>query len=282
MIKDYFKLVKFAHTLFALPFALVGYFVGLNQVGEFDWKILVFVLLCMVFARNTAMAFNRYLDRDIDKKNPRTANREIPSGVVKAKNALIFTIVNAILFVVTTFFINRLVFFLSPIAIFVIMFYSYTKRISSLCHLVLGLGLSLSPLGAYLSVTGHFAVLPIMYSVLVLSWCAGFDIIYALQDQEFDKNENLHSIPQKFGTKGALKISSWLHVVSAIMVICIAFLGKFGGFYCIGGILFIFLLYNQHSMVSPEDRSKIQIAFQTLNTYASLIFAFFNILDIYI
>src|SRR5262249_24360264 len=157
-------------------------------------KMLVPVVLCMIFARSAAMAFNRWLDRHFDARNPRTAIREIPKGIITANHALIFTIVSCVAFLLTCWFINSLCFFLSPVALFVVLFYSYTKRFTPLCHLVLGLGLSLAPIGAYLAVTGQFAALPVIFSLAVIFWVSGFDIIYALQDEEFDKSNNLYSM----------------------------------------------------------------------------------------
>ncbi|MEO1437101.1 MAG: UbiA-like polyprenyltransferase, partial [Bacteroidota bacterium] len=189
-MQKYLSLIKFSHTIFALPFALIGFFIAYAETGSgFSWMIFLLVLGCMVFARSAAMAFNRYLDRDIDAQNPRTAGREIPSGQLKASNVLLFVLINSLLFVVCTFFINPLCFYLSPIALLVILGYSYTKRFTWLCHFVLGLGLALAPIGAYLAVTGEFDWLPLLYSVVVLSWVSGFDIIYALQDEGFDKSQ---------------------------------------------------------------------------------------------
>ena len=168
-MKNYFSLIKFSHTVFALPFALVGFFLANYLEGKSpNLTILLCILLCMVFARSAAMAFNRYLDRDIDALNPRTVVREIPAGVIQPKSALIFVIINSVAFVLTTWFLNPLCFALSPVALVVVLGYSYTKRFTALCHFVLGLGLSLAPIGAYLAVTGHFDVLPVLYSVVVL------------------------------------------------------------------------------------------------------------------
>ena len=154
-IKNYLSLIKFSHTVFALPFAMIGFTLAvLYEHHDFEWSLFVKVLLCMVFARTAAMAFNRYLDRKFDAMNPRTAKREIPAGIIKPEHALLFTIINSALFIITTLFINKTVFYLSVFALFVILFYSYTKRITALCHIVLGIGLSLSPIGAYLAVTG--------------------------------------------------------------------------------------------------------------------------------
>ena len=202
-IKNYLSLVTFAHTVFAMPFALIGFLLGLKAIN-FEtykpwWELLILVLLCMVFARSAAMAFNRWLDADFDAINPRTAVREIPAGIISKRNAMIFVICSCIAFIVTTYFINALCLVLAPVALFVILFYSYTKRFTSLCHLVLGLGLSLAPIGAYIAVTGKFAFVPVLFSLSVLFWVSGFDIIYALQDEEFDRVNNLRSIPSLAG-----------------------------------------------------------------------------------
>ena len=204
-ISKYFRLVKFSHTIFAMPFALIAFFYSLwSTDAEFSWWLLLQVVLCMVFARNVAMGFNRWADRKIDAENPRTANREIPSGAISPRNALIFVIVNAVLFIVTASTINTLTAILSPIALAVVMFYSYCKRFTALAHIVLGLSLSIAPAGAYIAVTGTLTFAPCLLSLLVLTWCGGFDIIYALQDAEFDRARGLHSIPSHFSTATSL------------------------------------------------------------------------------
>lgn len=281
-MKKYFSLVLFAHSVFALPFAMIGFFLGVTTTtSPFKWTLLVMVLLCMVFARNAAMAFNRYLDRNIDAKNPRTQMRDIPAGRVSANEALIFVIVNCILFMVTTIFINPLCFYLSPVALFVVLFYSYTKRFTALCHMVLGLGLSLAPIGAYIAVTGQFAVIPVLYSFAVLFWVSGFDIIYALQDEGFDRDEKLHSIPAALGIKNALKLSEVLHVFSALCVIVPIILApdNFSWFYYLGVAFFCSMLIYQHLLVKPNDISKVDRAFMTTNGFASVIFAACFLLD---
>lgn len=287
-MKDYLSLIKFSHTIFALPFALLGFFLGvMNREGQIDLKILVLVLLCMVFARSAAMAFNRYLDRDIDGKNPRTAQREIPAGTISPKSALWFVVINALAFMVCTWFINPLCFYLSPLALAVILGYSYTKRFTWLCHFVLGLGLSLAPIGAYLAVSGQFALLPILYSIVVLLWVSGFDIIYALQDEEFDKSMSLHSVPETWGKSQALRISSVLHLLCGGLLLLAAYQlsihsPNFGWLHWMAAILFIGLLAYQHSLVRPNDLSKVNLAFFTTNGIASLLFGTLVILDMYI
>jgi len=282
-VKSYLSLVKFSHTIFAMPFAFIGYFLALYQINsEFDWRLFVFVVLCMVFARNAAMAFNRFIDREIDIKNPRTAIREIPAGMIKAKSALLFVVINSILFIATTYFINTLTFKLSPIALLVVLGYSITKKFTALCHLILGLGLSLAPIGAYLAVTGEFSLIPVLYSFVVLFWVSGFDIIYALQDLDFDKEEELKSFPVFFGKRGALNASTLLHILSAGLTIFAGYLGGFGIIYWIGSAIFIGLLFYQHSVVKPNDLSRINLAFFTTNGIASVIFAIFTITELII
>lgn len=285
--KNYLSMIKFSHTIFAMPFAFIGFFLAwkkivfVNENSSIQWlKTLLLVVLCMVFARSAAMAFNRYLDADIDKKNMRTKNREVASGIISKHNALLFVIVNSILFIVSAYFINSLCFYLSPIALFVILFYSYTKRFTAWCHLVLGLGLSLAPLGAYLALYNQFSLLPILFSFIVFTWVSGFDILYALQDEEFDKNQNLHSIPAKLGRKNALLVSRLLHVLCAITVLVAGWYGAFDYFYFIGAGCFLALLFYQQSLVKENDISRVNLAFGTLNGIASVLFAIFVLADI--
>lgn len=285
-IKNYFSLVKFAHTIFAMPFALIGFFYGLKMI-HFEmsrpwWILFVLVILCMVFARSAAMAFNRWLDAEHDAKNPRTMIREIPGGIISKKNAMIFVILNCAAFIVTTYFINWMCFILAPVALLVILFYSYTKRFTPLCHLVLGLGLSLAPIGAYIAVTGQFALVPVLFSFSVLFWVSGFDIIYALQDEEFDKENNLYSIPSWLGAGKALQVSEISHFLSALAVIIAGMVGHFSWLYWAGIIVFVFFLFYQHTLVKPKDLSKVNKAFFGSNGIASVVFSVFVLLDIFI
>lgn len=280
-ISNFLSLVKFSHTIFALPFAIIGFLLAIFYTDAvFSIQIFILVILCMVFARSAAMAFNRYADRDIDGNNPRTAVREIPSGVIKAKSALIFVIFNMVLFVVTTYFINPICFYLSPVALLIILGYSYAKRITFLSHLILGLGLSLAPIGAYLAVSGEFDWLPLFFSFAVLFWVSGFDIIYSLQDIDFDKSNNLKSFPVKFGKKGALRLSALFHVFTALFILGAGYYGSMGYWYWIGSAFFIFLLFYQHRLVKPDDLSNINLAFFTTNGIASVVFAIFVTLDL--
>ncbi len=299
IIKNYLALIKFSHTIFAMPFALIGFFLGIFSFVVWDftgsysisytplfWKDvsikLLLVILCMIFARSAAMAFNRYLDRKWDALNPRTAIREIPKGIITPGNALAFTLVSCFLFLVSCYFINRICFYLSPVALAVVLGYSYTKRFTPLCHLILGLGLSLAPIGAYLAVTGAFHFLPILFSLTVLFWVSGFDIIYALQDVAFDREQKLYSIPAWLGKAKALRVSELLHLLSAAAVIAAGVLGNFGWLYWIGVVVFIACLIYQHAIVKPNDLSKVNIAFMTTNGIASVVFSIFVIADLFI
>ena len=279
-MKKYLSLIKFSHTIFAMPFAFIGFFLATKSY-EFEWITLVYVIFCMVFARSAAMAFNRYIDREIDTANPRTAKaREIPNGSIKANSALLFVVINSLLFIATTYLINPLCLALSPIALLVVLGYSYTKRFTSLCHLILGLGLALAPIGAYLAVSGEFNIIPLFFSAAVLFWVSGFDIIYSLQDEEFDKTHELHSIPVLLGKKNALMLSNILHLLTFSALSIAGLLGDFILYYWIGFSIFSALLVYQHTLVKENDLSKVNLAFFTTNGIASLIFGAFVIADL--
>ncbi len=280
-IKYYFSLVKFAHTVFALPFALLGFFMAI-KIYEYDLdpKVLLFIILCMVFARNAAMAFNRYLDRHFDKLNKRTANREMPLNIISPKASVFFTIANVALFIFITYHINMLSFHLSPVAVFVILFYSYTKRFTNLSHFVLGLALSIAPVGAFIAVTGSFEISVIILAIIVLLWTAGFDIIYSLQDEEFDRKNKLFSIPARYGRKKAIIISRLVHLVCAGVCFIFGLLinGNFlfwTAFACFNG-----LLIYQHIIIKPNDISKAK-NFAMINGIASISFCLLTVLSFY-
>ena len=282
-IRNYLSLVVFAHTVFAMPFALTGFFLATEYSGfPFKWTTLVLVLLCMIFARNAAMGFNRWADRHIDSRNPRTTSREIPSGIISGKAALVFSILNGIFFIVTTGFLNPLCLYLSPVALAVILGYSYAKRFTVLCHLILGLGLSLAPIGAYIAVAGQFHWLPLLFSGVVLTWVGGFDVIYALQDEEFDKSNRLHSIPSRVGIKRALTWSVLFHFITFSLLAIIGITARFGFYFWIGAGLFILLLIYQHTIVKPDNLSRVNRAFGTTNGIASVIFALFMMAELLI
>jgi len=286
-LKHYLSLIKFSHTIFAMPFALLGFFLGVLDEGLFQWADLLLVIACMVFARSAAMAFNRYLDRDIDARNPRTAQREIPAGIIQPTQVLRFVWINAVLFMAAAWLLNPLCFYLSPIALAIILGYSYTKRFTALCHFVLGLGLALAPIGAYLAVTGHFSILPIVYGLAVLSWVAGFDIIYALQDEAFDRHYQLHSIPAALGKVRALQLARGLHFFSAVAIILAGMLlaqryVQVGWLHWAAVAVFCGLLVFQHRLVRPNDLSRVNLAFFTTNGVASLVFGLLVIADFYL
>ena len=202
--------------------------------------------------------------------------------MISKRSASLFVIVNAALFVVTTAFINRLTLLLSPVALIVILGYSLSKRFTALCHFVVGLGLSLAPIGAYIAVTGVFHVLPLIYSFIVLTWVGGFDIIYSLQDKEFDQRNNLRSIPSSIGIKNSILVSILVHTITALLVVLAGIIGDSGPFYIIGAVIFISLLVYQHIIVKPNDLSRVNVAFGTVNGIASLLFSIFVIVGLFI
>lgn len=285
-MKKYFSLVKFSHTVFALPFALVGFFLALEryEVTNF-WRLFLLVLLCMILARSAAMAFNRYLDRDIDSINPRTQMREIPAGVITPSSALAFTVFCGIGFIATTYFINPICFYLSPVALIVVLGYSFTKRFTALCHFVLGIGLGLAPVGAYLAVSGVFDWIPVLIGFSVLCWVSGFDIVYALQDEIFDKEHRLYSVPQFFGRVRALVVSRLVHTLSAslmavsVWMITQTYSGT-GLYSWMAFVVFAFLLVYQQSIVKADDLSRVNLSFFTSNGIASVIFGSLIIFDL--
>lgn len=287
-ISNYASLVKFSHTIFAMPFALMSFVYAvttspdnLSQSNPYWWGLLlVQVVLCMVFARNVAMGFNRWADRKIDAQNPRTASREIPAGKISPKAALWFVAINAALFIVTASTINSLTAWLSPVALAVVMLYSYCKRFTSLAHMVLGLSLGIAPVGAYIAVRGEFALVPCILALLVMTWCGSFDIIYALQDREFDRANGLHSIPSKFSIRTSLYISIALHIVTiACLVWFVSFLPQ-NWWVWTGAAIFTLIIIAEHILVTPTRQRNIGIAFGTLNGLASTTLATLVIIGI--
>lgn len=274
-IGDYLSLVKFSHTIFAMPFALLSFTYAWMTAEHSSvlWVMLLQVVACMVFARNVAMGFNRWADRKIDAENPRTAMREIPAGKISSRGAVVFIVINALLFVATTITINPLCAWLSPVALLVVMFYSYCKRFTALAHIVLGISLGIAPVGAYMAVTGTSAVECWLLAVVVMTWCAGFDIIYALQDAEFDRKRGLHSIPSHFSARTSLVISALLHVVSVAVLMLFATSQPQSWLLYLGCALFAAILGLEHYLVTPTKQRNIGIAFGTLNAMASMTLA---------
>ncbi|MCL2562371.1 MAG: putative 4-hydroxybenzoate polyprenyltransferase [Rikenellaceae bacterium] len=262
--------MKFAHTVFALPFALLGYVYALMYTGvEFDWLLLAKMLICMVLARNAAMGFNRWADRRFDAENPRTAGREIPSGVISPRAALVFVVINAAGFVALTATINTLAFALSPVALAVITGYSFTKRFTAWSHIVLGVALAIAPVGAYIVVAGSIAAVPLLFAAIVATWVAGFDILYSMQDAAYDRQHGLHSVPARYTPHTATLISILFHVATAIFV---ALAGIFIGstLYWTGAGLFMAMLMMQHFVHRPA-------LFTFLNGTSSIVYAGFAI-----
>lgn len=287
-VTKYARLVKFSHTIFAMPFAMLAFVYAVKTSGvaagdNSPWwwaTLLAQVVLCMVFARNVAMGFNRWADRDIDAKNPRTADREIPAGKISARAALWFVIINALLFVGVASTINLLTALLSPVALGVVMFYSYCKRFTSLAHMVLGLSLGIAPVGAYIAVTGEFALEACILSLVVITWTSGFDIIYALQDRDFDREQGLHSIPAKFSPAQALAISIALHAVSIASLVWFATYLPSSVWTWAGVAAFAAILCLEHILVTPTRTRHIGIAFGTLNGLASMTLAVLAIIGL--
>ena len=277
-LKIILDMIKFEHTIFMLPFAIMSAFIaseGFPAPDKIGW-----ILVAMVGARSCAMAFNRLADAKIDKANPRTAIRAIPTGKIGKKEVWVFTLVSAALLVFAAYKLNQLAFALSPVALAVIMGYSYTKRFTSLSHLWLGISLSIAPIGAWIAIKGRFDWTPMLIGLAVLLWTAGFDIIYACQDLDFDRRHGLYSIPTRLGIRGALWLSSVLHVVTVAILIAIMPLTDFGLLYLVGvGIVSVILIY-EHVIVKPNDLSRVNLAFFTLNGMVSLVLMALSVADI--
>ena len=283
-ITDYLRLVKFSHTIFAMPFALLSFtYAWLTTAHDhLLWLLLIQVVLAMVFARNVAMGFNRWADRFIDADNPRTAGREIPAGKVSAKGAITFVIVNAILFIITAMTINPLCGWLSPLALAIVMFYSYCKRFTALAHIVLGISLGIAPVGAYMAVAGTSSIECWLLAIVVTTWCSGFDIFYALQDADFDRKRGLHSIPSHFSARTSLVISSLLHICSVGVLVLFARYQPETWLLYVGCSLFALILALEHVLVTPTKQRNIGIAFANLNAMASVLLALTLILNLVI
>ena len=274
-LKNYASLVKFAHTVFALPFALVAFLLALQEegFGLFTWVLLLQILACMVFARSAAMGFNRWADREIDARNPRTSGRDIPAGRITPRQALVFTLVNAALFVAVAFTINPLCGWLSFVALIILLGYSYLKRFTWLCHFGVGAALCIAPAGAYIALTGRLSWAAALLSLMVFFWSSGFDILYSLADEEIDWAQGLHSIPQRFGRKRAMIISALVHLTEFVLVPLFLIQAGLTNFFGIAaGVFFLAMLVYQHVIISPKDLSRLNAAFFTANGIASLVF----------
>jgi len=275
-LRIYMEMIKVEHTVFALPFALTS---ALIAVRGFPTLYQMFWIVAALFgARTAAMSLNRLIDAEIDAKNPRTANRHIPRGIVKKSEALILAIVGFVLMVYSAYKLNPLAFKLSPVAVSVLVLYSFTKRFTYLCHIVLGVAIALAPLGAWIVVKGSVSLSAFILSFSVGLWVAGFDIIYALQDVEFDRKEGLYSIPAVLGDERALILSKLFHILTLIGLIWVGVLENLGFWYYIGLGISAFLMAKEHRIIS-QDRSKIGYAFFNLNGYISLTIFFFTLVN---
>jgi 4-hydroxybenzoate polyprenyltransferase len=283
-VKVFLEMIKFEHTLFALPFAYLGAFLAAYGVPnglrgyQFGWK-LFWVTLAMIGARTAAMSLNRLIDRHIDARNPRTAQRALPAGQLRVKEVYLYTALSFLLLGYSAYKLNLLALWLMPIAVFFLVLYSYTKRFTWGCHFLLGISLGLAPAGAWIGVTGHWALAPVLLGLGVITWVAGFDVVYACQDVEFDRKEGLHSIPAIFGVQRGLEISSFLHILAPLFFLAVGVVMSMSWLYYVGVVIAIVLLFRQHRLVSADDFSKIGVAFFDLNGYLSLLLFVFSILD---
>lgn len=278
------EMIKFEHTIFALPFALISVLLASRSLphGLPTISTLIWILIAMVGARSAAMAFNRIADADIDKDNPRTAKRHIPAGILSRGQVWAFLAVSVALFELAAWKLNFLCFALSPIALACILGYSYTKRFTSLCHLFLGFAIGLAPVGAWLAVTGQWNIVPLLLGVTVMLWIGGFDIIYALQDYEFDRQTALFSLPKKLGKANALLISRLMHALMLGLLVVIGLLYGLHLVYFIGVAVVAALIVYEQSLVKPDDLRRVDMAFFTLNGWVSVSLFAFVLIDHFI
>jgi len=273
----YLRMIKFPHSIFALPFAFTGAVIAAEGIPSL--REIVWITVAMVGARSGAMGLNRVIDRKIDRENPRTKNRELPKGEIRLSEAILFTGVSIAIFIFAAYMLNPLCLKLSPIALAVLFIYSYTKRFTWTTHFVLGLALSAAPLGAWIAVRGTFDTEIIPMGIAVIFWLAGFDTLYALQDIEFDKSHGLYSIPKRFGIKNALLLARLFHLITFIMLITTGVLFKVGIFYWLGMMIVAGLFIYEHSLVKQSDLNKLDIAFFNMNGYISITVFIFTLMD---
>lgn len=276
-IKKYGELVMFSHTLFSLPFALIGMIWAANGLPE--PRVVLWILVALVGARNGANALNRLVDKEIDKKNPRTAQRHMPRGIVKDKEAWGITLFCFAIFIFAAYQLNPLCFMLTPLALFLFIIYSYTKRFTWACHIVLGIACAGAPVGAWLAVTGEFSLPPFILGAVVALWVAGFDIIYGTQDIDFDRKNGLFSIPAKFGLKGALFIARSFHFMMLVLLVSLFFIMNAGIIYLIGIFLSGILLIFEHNIVTPSNEKLMKLAAYNINQIISPLILLCTVLD---
>lgn len=281
-LKIFLEMIKFEHTIFALPFAYIGALLGsvTMDLKLPSWAEIGWITLAMFGARTAAMGLNRLIDQAIDAKNPRTEKRALPAGLLKAGEVALFVIISFILLFIAASRLNPICMKLMPIAVFMLVIYSYSKRFTWLCHVVLGLTIGLAPLGGWVAVTGHFAAPAWVLYIGIVFWLAGFDTIYALQDFEFDRRERIHSIPARFGIAGALKLAKLFHLITAACFITLYMMTDLSWLYLIGIVLSIVILFYEHLILKPDDMSRLQTAFFTMNGSLSIVMLGFTLLDL--
>ncbi len=273
------RLVRFSHTLFAMPFALTSVVLVSFTSSVTPLKIL-WIIVAMVGARSAAMGFNRIADREFDANNPRTKNREIPASKISVGEATLFVIGSSLLLVFAAHELNPLCFYLSPVALAVVFFYSFTKRFTWMSHLFLGLGMGLAPVGAWLGIAGRFDLAPVILGLTVVAWGAGFDIIYSLQDLDYDDEVGLFSMPKSLGVRKSLVISSALHLVAFALLLSLRFILPLQNIYLVGLVLVGIILFHQHRIVKPDDLSRVNFAFFNMNAYLSIGLFLFTLVDV--
>lgn len=276
------SMIKFSHTIFAMPFAILSALFAVQFTGQpLSLRLFALIIVAMITARNTAMAFNRWIDRKIDAENPRTRDRHLPSGLLSARYVLMFTLINACLFIGTTFLINTLCAILSPLALIIICGYSLSKRITAYTHFILGLSLAIAPIGAWIAVANALHPLPLLLGAGVFFWVAGFDCLYALQDENFDRSSGLRSLPARFGAHKTLMISRLSHGIAVSLWLLPSIFYDLGIYYTGSVIAMGLFLAWEQSLVRATDLSKLNQAFFTLNGVASVVFLIGGILEIW-
>lgn len=279
-VKLYGELVMFSHTLFSLPFAIISM---IWAAGGFpSWRIMLWGLVALIGARNGANAFNRVVDRVFDAQNPRTAHRHLPRMLLGQREVLLFVVVNYAIFIFAAGMLNPLCLILSPVAIFLISSYSYTKRFTYMSHLYLGFTIASAPIGAWFAVTGKFAFTPFILGTIVMLWIAGFDIIYGSQDIEFDREHKLWSIPSIFGLKNGLRIAAGLHSIMVLLLISLIPIRQLGWLYILGLVISILLLMTEHHIIKPSNRKVMKVASYNLNQVISMVILFFTMADFFL
>ncbi len=276
-IKIILEMIKFEHTIFALPFAFTGALMAAQGIPS--WSTVLWITVAMVGARSAAMGFNRWADREFDAENPRTKVRALPRGLVTPAQVILFTAASSAVLIAAAYKLNPLSFYLSPVALSVVFFYSYTKRFTFLAHVFLGLAIGLAPIGAWVAVTGRIEAPALVLGAAVLFWLLGFDVLYALQDIDFDRKAGLHSIPQRFGVRRSLWIARASHALTMAVLFGLAMMLPLGGFYLAGVCVALLLIVYEHTLVREGDLTKLNIAFFNMNGYISVTIFLFTLLD---